>query len=112
MDYKKSYNRRRFENLSKNNLNKTNMKDLQQILNLSTHQKNYNTNNAWGFGGGEGKSYLFRNGSEIRIGKACYRHSPSSNYVAVYDKDGRKCIDIIKFDESYLDLAFEIVSEK
>ena len=45
----------------------------------------YNSNNAWGFGGIAGKEYQFRNGHVVIIaGRAYYRHAPSHPWVNVY----------------------------
>jgi len=42
----------------------------------------FNTNNAWGFGGGVGTSWT-RGNIEIRIGKAYYRHAPPNPFITL-----------------------------
>lgn len=43
-------------------------------------KERFNTNNAWGFGGGIGTETTFDNGIVNRKGKAYYRHSPSVSF--------------------------------
>lgn len=52
----------------------------------------FNTNNGWGFGGGVGTSYI-KDGVEIRIGKAYYRHLPSHKFITL-SLDGKTRVDI------------------
>ena len=49
----------------------------------------FNTNNAWGFGGGIGKVTTYSNGYEMRKGRAFYRHLPSERFARYYDSLGR-----------------------
>mgnify|MGYP003657818151 CR=1 FL=1 len=55
--------------------------------------KNFNTNNAWGFGGGYGVQYNFNSGSYLREGKACYRHSPPQKFKDYYNSLNERLID-------------------
>jgi len=49
----------------------------------------YNTNNAWGFGGGIGKQYNLKNSNLfVRIGTAYFRHLPSQPSAYVGEKLG------------------------
>lgn len=43
----------------------------------------YNTNNAWGFGGSIGIRIYYPNGTVITMGRVCYRHAPSHKFVNV-----------------------------
>ena len=42
--------------------------------------KKFNTNNAWGFGGGIGTHTTFENGYSIRKGTAHFRHLKSERF--------------------------------
>jgi hypothetical protein len=64
------------------------------IRSKAVSRSDFNTNNAWGFGGGFGVEYVFPNGSRLRIGTACYRHAPSHSFVAAYDASGRRVFDV------------------
>jgi hypothetical protein len=48
-------------------------------MNIVSTEK-YNTNNAWGFGGGIGVKTTFDNGVIHKKGKAYYRHLPEESY--------------------------------
>ena len=58
-------------------------------MNLTLVKKEkFNTNNAWGFGGGYGNEYTYSNGLVNRKGKLCYRHtgtSPLNNWYILVD---------------------------
>ena len=60
-----------------------------ELLALAISSEEYNTNNAWGFGGGYGTEYTFNNGLKLRDGIACYRHAPSHRYITVCTTDER-----------------------
>lgn len=49
----------------------------------------YNTNNAWGFGGSFGRQWTFPNGFYYRIGSACFRHLPSKPIEYARNADGQ-----------------------
>lgn len=40
----------------------------------------FNTNNAWGFGGGIGTDTTYDNGLRNRKGRACFRHLPAQSF--------------------------------
>lgn len=63
-----------------------------ELLSKAESQESYNTNNDWGFGGGIGTMYKFKNGF-IKKGTAYYRHAPSEKYVTVWI-DGRREKDV------------------
>lgn len=69
----------------------------QDIINMAERKavstEKYNTNNAWGFGGGRGIQYNFSDGSYIKIGIADFRHLPSVHYSNLYFNDGRNTED-------------------
>lgn len=69
------------------------MKQLSQILATAETVAEFNTNNAWGFGGGYGKVYTFPKDIVIRKGTACYRHAPSHPFFTVSVK-GERIIDV------------------
>lgn len=50
----------------------------------------FNTNNAWGFGGGIGLSFKFPNGIEYRTGTAYFRHQEPAEFDGFRDADGRR----------------------
>lgn len=52
----------------------------------------YNTNNAWGFGGGIGLKYIFNKKLSCKIGTAYYRHLDSSKYITI-EKDNKRIFD-------------------
>jgi len=56
----------------------------------------FNTNNGWGFGGGQGVQHTYANGVYVRIGRAGYRHSiaQDTGFVCYYNSDGYRLIDI------------------
>jgi hypothetical protein len=68
------------------------MKD-KDITNMAKQKaisiEKYNTNNAWGFGGGRGIKYNFSDGSYIKIGMADFRHTRSIHYNNLYFNDAR-----------------------
>lgn len=53
----------------------------EEIKNSATKVENYNTNNAWGFGGAVGKEYTLENGFSIVHAKACYRHIKPTSFI-------------------------------
>lgn len=53
----------------------------------------YNTNNAWGFGGGIGIKYDLPSGVSVKIGKACYRHQDPTKYITIKGADGHYTFD-------------------
>ncbi len=65
-----------------------------KLYGIDCESREFNTNNAWGFGGGIGTSYTFppRTDVEVRVGKACYRHMKSTKFIAIY-VDGRRIFD-------------------
>jgi hypothetical protein len=60
-------------------------------FNHSHTVENFNSNNAWGFGGSYGKSYKFEKAGnlELRIGTACYRHTGTSKHTTLWFQDAR-----------------------
>ena len=50
----------------------------------------FNTNNAWGFGGGIGKVFVYSNGYTIRKGRAYFRHLPPRSFVRYFDADHKE----------------------
>jgi len=81
---------------------------LKDILNLAVKTTDFNTNNAWGFGGGFGKEYTFANGVTIRKGKACFRHTGTTPFIAVY-KDGVRFIDESSLNKTKLVELAELI---
>ena len=63
------------------------------IRSYSVSREEFNTNNAWGFGGGIGTEYTFPDGSKLRVGTACYRHLKPHSYVAAYAASGERVFD-------------------
>ena len=54
-------------------------------------QEDFNTNNAWGFGGGYGTQFKYENGFVCRKGNACYRHTGESAFTKwSYEANGVK----------------------
>jgi hypothetical protein len=75
------------------NLNQVFMKKVKNLIIACIEPvkaEDFNTNNAWGFGGGYGTEYTYPSGASIRLGTACYRHSCCSKYVALYNKEGHR----------------------
>ncbi len=53
----------------------------------------FNTNNAWGFGGAIGKSHKVSVKGQVvyfRKGRACFRHLPCEPFTNVRDKGGMR----------------------
>jgi len=57
-----------------------------------TSVKEYNTNNAWGFGGGRGLLYSFSPDLYAKIGVASTRHMGTFPYITIYH-NGNKVFD-------------------
>lgn len=77
-------------------INKQGMKAT--IYGIDCVRTGFNTNNAWGFGGGEGNSYTFppRPDIELRIGLAVARHpSARETFIAIY-KDRKRIFDAVE----------------
>jgi len=68
------------------------MKNVQGFLKENGFSdEEFNTNNAWGFGGAAGTRFV-KGDIEVRVGKAYYRHLPPSSFAAVY-VDGERVFD-------------------
>ena len=67
------------------------MKVLQESEVISVTE--FNTNNAWGFGGGVGKEYAYKSGAKVRTGRAYYRHTGSTPFYVIRDRDGNPIYD-------------------
>ena len=52
--------------------------------------EHYNTNYAWGFGGGIGVATIFKDGFRMRDGTAYFRHLPPEKYTNYYNADGKQ----------------------
>ena len=50
----------------------------------------FNTNNAWGFGGGIGRVLTYPNGCRVREGCAYYRHLPSHSFIRYFLANGKE----------------------
>jgi hypothetical protein len=59
-----------------------------ELINLSINKRDYNSNNAWGFGGRRGKVYEFEGNKSMFIGSFDYRHAPSER-VNLFFIDGK-----------------------
>jgi hypothetical protein len=70
----------------------------------------FNSNNAWGFGGAFGKSYDFENGLEVRVGTACYRHTGTRKYVAVWH-EGAKILELTGHTKKNHDKVLKLIDE-
>lgn len=66
---------------------------------MKSTTKKFNTNNAWGFGGGIGTHTTYENGYSCRKGRAYYRHLKSESFVKYYDADGKR-ISKRQFEET------------
>lgn len=53
----------------------------------------YNSNNAWGFGGFRGTKFTYESGAEVFLGWACTRHRGAFAFHTVTDKTGCRRID-------------------
>ncbi len=53
----------------------------------------FNTNNAWGFGGGIGTKYTLPNGTYVKIGTGYFRHLPPVKYITIYNKTHLRMFD-------------------
>ena len=61
------------------------VKSLQPISSVE-----FNTNNAWGFGGGIGYESIYSNGSVSRYGTAYFRHLPSEKFERFWTDKTKK----------------------
>ena len=68
----------------------------------------FNSNNAWGFGGAAGLRFDFRDDLYAKIAQACYRHAPAEKFIAVYH-NGRRVYDAL-YSLKALAKANEIVN--
>lgn len=57
----------------------------------------FNTNNAWGFGGSFGKKFQYKKHLKLVKGTACYRHAGTSDWTEYYYKD--QLIEKKEFEE-------------
>lgn len=64
---------------------------IEALLGLGFTHDAYNTNNAWGFGGGIGDRYT-KGEAVVKIGTAYFRHHPPSKYLTVAFS-GRRVLD-------------------
>ena len=58
---------------------------------ICVESKEFNSNNAWGFGGAYGMLYKFADNSFLKIGTACFRHTGTAPIIVFYypDEDSR-----------------------
>ena len=56
-------------------------------------KEDFNTNNAWGFGGGIGVQTNYKSGAYSKKGKACYRHMPSTTFETYMNSSFERLID-------------------
>jgi hypothetical protein len=61
------------------------------LISLGFQPEKYNTNNAWGFGGGIGTKYTKGN-IFVRLGQAHFRHMHPQSYITV-TVDGQRAVD-------------------
>ena len=60
-----------------------------KVKKLSKSCEDFNTNNAWGFGGAYGQKYEI-DGAIIKIAKACFRHAKPYSFVSVETANGKR----------------------
>jgi hypothetical protein len=77
---------------------------------VPSEREDFNTNNAWGFGGGIGVRYTMCEGKVIvRTGRAYYRHAPSTPFTVVY-VDNKRFIDVAQsLNTKIIDRVNEII---
>ena len=61
--------------------------------------ENYNTNNAWGFGGSVGTYMTYSNMLVIQQGKYCYRHAPSVPFTKYLYNSEHGLFEIIRLSD-------------
>lgn len=54
----------------------------------------YNSNNAWGFGGARGTMFTYESGARLLLAYACTRHHGEFPFCAVYTKDNKGVFDL------------------
>lgn len=65
------------------------MKELIALLKkFSSTIEDYNSNNAWGFGGSVGTLYHLSNGDKVLVADACFRHLKSQKFIKVTSANG------------------------
>jgi hypothetical protein len=57
------------------------------------NESKFNTNNAWGFGGGIGVRTDYKSGAYSKKGKAYYRHMPPTKFETYMESEGDILID-------------------
>lgn len=67
--------------------------EFNQLLKRAVSVEEFNTNNSWGFGGAIGKEWVFSSGWKVRSGRACYRHTGTTPFTAVYNPEGKRVYD-------------------
>jgi hypothetical protein len=78
------------------------MTTLKDITSKATRSEKYNTNNAWGFGGGSGTVYYLKGGGFLKVGVASRRHMGTNRYYT-YTEGRNRIIDTKKLTDSNLD---------
>lgn len=80
----------------------------------------FNTNNAWGFGGGIGTQTTYESGAYMKEGKAYYRHMPPTKFKCYYNSSADRLIQDgyvwigdseFKLKKNMLDKAIEYIIE-
>lgn len=65
------------------------MKKLIELLKkFSSTIEDYNTTNAWGFGGSVGTMYHLSNGDKVLVATAYFRHLNSQRFIKVTSANG------------------------
>lgn len=82
---------------------------MDKLLQFAISKKGFNTNNDWGFGGAVGTQFNFKNDVHIRVGRASYRHLPSSLFTAVYH-DGKRIIDEQYLKETHIAQILKLIA--
>ena len=72
-----------------------------ELLRKAVAKEDYDSTNAWGFGGLAGTFYIFENDVKILDAKAYYRHAQPHPYIKVFVGD-KLTIDAIRLTKTQI----------
>ena len=72
--------------------------------------ENFNTNNAWGYGGGVGKQFTYPSGAYVRKGYWTMRTGHQGDFFCVYDKTGKRIFDVVSMNDIDSNKLFNLIA--
>lgn len=81
------------------------------LLENGFESEDYNSCNAWGFGGMRGTLFIHKEKLlKIKIGKAFYRHLPPESIITVWNADYGTFFDVLQSSAKYDKIAEKILT--